>query len=110
MKFLVSTFNKETYTALPIDRYIELSKQSFDFLEQHKRTGECEQVYFTPDLHGSIAIWEMSSSDEIVRLMFENPMRPYSDTTVQPLIESAVVARAQMEWLEKLGKKQPARV
>jgi hypothetical protein len=87
MKFLVTARNKDAYYALPPEKRIELMQGAVALIEKNQKAGKCKEVYFLGDLKGSVVIWEVSSDEEVTRDLIENPMWPYTDYKIRPLIE-----------------------
>ena len=82
MKFMVILHTKDTYFMLPRDKQVELFEESVAFVERHRKTGNCKEIYYTPGSKGKVSIWIADSAEEITLRFLENPMSVYEDAQI----------------------------
>lgn len=105
MKFIVTARTKEAYNALPLETRMELMQGSVAFVEKNRKAGKCKDIYFHADLMGDVSIWEVGSDEEAIRNNLENPMQPYTDFDIRPLIEWDAVLKAITKYYKQAAKK-----
>ena len=97
MRFLAITRNKDSYYALPKEARMEIGLQSLGFVQKHLQDGSCKHVYFTPDLKGTVSVWELESDRQRTQVTLENPLWAYTEIQIQPLLEWDAVTSVMKE-------------
>jgi len=105
MKFLIVVRHKDSLYSLSPKARLEVIKGATAFTDKYLKAGKCKDLYFDGDMKGTVSIWEFQSSEEIARVTFENPMLPFLDVKITPIIEHAVGTKVRMKALEKAAKK-----
>ena len=105
MKFVVIVRHKDSLYSLPPQARLEVIKGATAFVDKYLKAGKCKDLYFHGDMKGTISIWELQSSEESARLAFENPMSPFLDMEIMPVIEHDVGTKVRIEALEQAAKK-----
>jgi len=98
MMFLITTRNKDSYYELPQETRLGLMQEAIDFVDKRRQEGTCKQLYFAPDMKGSVSIWELESEQQRTRLLLENPMWTYMDIEMQPLLQWEPAIREVREF------------
>jgi muconolactone delta-isomerase len=93
MKFLVSLYLQDSYYSLPQEKRVEFQAGMLAFTDRYLKSGKLKEVYFTTDMRGGYAIWDIASSDELARATIEYPLSPFTDFETVPLVEYDVVAK-----------------
>ena len=47
MKMLITTRTRDSFSALPEDKQVELTQGAIAFVEKYKKAGECKAMYIT---------------------------------------------------------------
>jgi len=84
---------------------MDLMQGAVALIEKNRKAGKCKEVYFSSDLKGSIVIWEVSSDEEVTRDLIENPMWPYTDYEIRPLIEWGAALKVITKYYKQVVKK-----
>jgi hypothetical protein len=105
MKFLTIARHKDSLYSLPPQKRAEVLTGTSAFIDKYLKAGKLKEIYFHGDMKGSVGIWEFQSSEEAGRLSLENPLLPFLDVSITPLIEYDVGKKLRMEALEQAAKK-----
>ena len=105
MKFLCITHNKDSLYALPPETRVQIRTGAWAFIDKYLKAGKCKEIYFLGDTKGSVSIWEIESSEETARINLENPMLPFYDSEIIPIVEWDVGKKLITEAFEKAAKK-----
>ena len=103
MKCLYTTQTKDSYYALPQEDRMRFMGETLAFVDRHHREGKCKKIYWMPDMKGSVSIWKIESDAEAAQLMLENPMLPYMDIEVTPILDWDAGLRALMQYRERMA-------
>ncbi len=110
MKHVIITRVKDTYYNLPPEIRMELSKQTFAFIEKHRNEGRCKHIYIDADMGGSIGIWELQSEEDLTHTMLEFPQLAYTDFQIRPIVDVNIARKQILEFFEQVTKKEPVAV
>ena len=105
MKFVINTRRKDILLSLPPEKRMEIFEGSVAFVKNWQKAGKCKEIYYHGDLKGIVAIWELESDEEAVRADIENPMSPFQDVDVQPIVDWEVGVKAWREAFQKQARK-----
>jgi muconolactone delta-isomerase len=107
MKCLFTSHTKDSYYALPQETRMQLMEGSMAFVDRYRKEGKCKEIYFTPDMKGSVSVWEMESDVEVAHLMLEFPQLPYTDFEITPILEWDAGLKALAEYREQMAAAPP---
>ncbi len=94
MKFVVNSRQKDALLMLPPEKRMEIIEGTNLFIEKQRNAGKCKVIYEHSDLKGAVSIWEVASDEEVARLILENPIAPFSDLDINPVIDYDVAMKA----------------
>ena len=97
MTLLVTTRDKDAFFMLPRQRRMEITEGTFAFIEKQRNAGKCKEIYEYSDLRGIVSVWEVESDEGVARLILENPMTPFVDMGITPVIDYDVAVKAVRE-------------
>jgi len=101
MKFVVNSRRKDVFLMLPEEKRMEIMEGMIAFIEKYRKAGKCKEIYYDGDLKGAVSIWEAESDEESTQLILENPLAPFSDLDIRPVIEWDVGVKAMREAFRK---------
>jgi hypothetical protein len=84
---------------------MEVMEGTVAFVDKYRKAGKCKEIYLHGDLKGAVSIWESESDEESTRFILENPLSPFSDLDIRPLVDWDTGMKATREALQKLAKK-----
>jgi hypothetical protein len=87
VKFLVILHLKDSINLLPLDKRAEIQTASFAFIDKYRKSGKLKENYFTTDMQGGVAIWDLASAEEVARLTLEYPLSPFTHFDSYPLVD-----------------------
>jgi hypothetical protein len=99
MKFLVILHLKDSINLLPLDKRAEIQTASFAFIDKYRKSGKLKENYFTTDMQGGVALWEVASPEEVGRLTLEYPLSPFTEFDNYPLVEYDVGRKMVQEMM-----------
>lgn len=105
MKFLVSLYLQDSYYSQPQEKRAEFQAGILAFTDEYLKSGKLKEVYFTTDMRGGFAIWDVASSEELARATMEYPLSPFTDFETYPLVEYEAVAK-MMRKMAKSPKRR----
>lgn len=103
MKFVVESRQKDIFLMLPVEKRLEIVKGTDAFIKKYRNSGKCKDIYEHGDLRGAVSIWEVESDAEVAKLILENPIAPFSDLDIMPVIDYDIAMKAIAEALGKLA-------
>ena len=95
MKFLVITRFKDSFYALPPAKQKELRDATAQNTEKLTKEGKLKEMYVLGNMKGSIAIFDLNSPEDLVRIAYEFPLFPFTDAELTPLVDMEVVRKVQ---------------
>lgn len=95
MKFMIITRLKDSLYALPPAKQKEIGEAMWQHHDKVKKEGKLEETYFLGNMKGSVAIFDMNSSEDLVHVIYEAPLLPFMDVEITPLVDVDVVRKAQ---------------
>lgn len=101
MKFVVNSRLKDAFLLLPAEKRTELVEGMIAFVEKQRKAGKCKEIYEHGDLKGAVSIWELESDTEVAKLVLANPMTPFSDLDIRPVIDFDIAMKARSEALRR---------
>ena len=107
MKFLNIFKNRDSWYALAPEKRAEISAADLAWTEQQLRSGKVKEGYLFGNGQGAMCIWDVASTEEMMRTLMEWPKSAYQELQVTPLIEWDVAAKAFKESMEAAKKATP---
>jgi len=107
MKFLNIFKSRDSWYALAPEKRAEISATDLAWTEKQLRSGKIKEAYLFGNGQGSMCIWDVASTEEMMRTLMEWPKSAYSELQVTPLIELDVVAKAFKASMEAAKKETP---
>ena len=104
MKFLVLHRNKDAFLMLPLEQKMTIMEGAVAFIEKYRNVSKCKEAYMDADLQGGASIWDVDSEEEAAKLILENPMAPFLNAELRPVISWYTAVKAQQEHLQNLAK------
>ena len=101
MKYLVLAKRKDALLMLPQEQRIAIWEGMVAFVEKYQKAGKCKEIYMDCDIAGSASIWDTDSEEEVAKFILENPMSPFQDMDVRPVLGWDVSVKAQREYFKK---------
>lgn len=105
MKFLITARNKDAYFALPPEKREEIVREIWAFVERYRKAGKLKDIFYTPDLKGAVAVWDLASAEDSARVTLDNPGWAFQDVEVQPLIDLDDANKVVMDVFAQRAKK-----
>ena len=104
MKFLVLTKRKDAFLLVPQEQRMAIWEGTVAFMKKYQRAGKCKEMYMEADLQRSASIWETDTEVEATKFILENPMSPFMDIEIRPVIGWDVAVKAQKAYFKKQAK------
>ena len=104
MKYLVSSRRKDTFLMLPREKQVEIWEGMVAFIDKYRKAGKCKEIYMDGDMKGGVIIWEVKSDEEVTKSNLENPLAPFSDFDIRPIIDWDVGVKATRAFFQSLPK------
>jgi hypothetical protein len=104
MKYLVLSRRKDAFLMVPQEQRIAIWEGTVAYIRKYKRSGKCKEIYMDGDLQGSASIWESNSEAEVTRFILDNPMAPFMNIEIRPVISWDVSVKAQRAYFKKQAK------
>jgi len=95
MKFLVITRFKDSFYALPPAKQKELRDATAQNTEKLTKEGKLKEMYVFGYMKGSMAVFDLNSPEDLVRIAYEFPLFPFTDAELTPLVDMEVVRKVQ---------------
>ena len=95
MKFMLIARFKDSFYALPPVKQKELRDASAQHTEKLTKEGKLKEMYVLGNMKGSIAIFDLNSPEDLVRIPYESPLFPFLDAELTPLVDMDVVRKIQ---------------
>ena len=95
MKFLVITRFKDSFYALPPAKQKELRDATVQNTEKLTKEGKLKEMYVFGNMKGSMAVFDLNSPEDLVRIAYEFPLFPFTDAELTPLVDMEVVRKVQ---------------
>ena len=95
MKFMLIARFKDSYYALPPEKLKGIRDASAQYMEKLTKEGKLKEVYMLGNMKAAMAIYELNSSEDLVRVLYESPAFPFVDGEITPLVEMDVVRKVQ---------------
>ena len=95
MKFLVITRFKDSFYALPPAKQKELRDATAQNTEKLTKEGKLKDMYVFGNMKGSMAVFDLNSPEDLVRIAYEFPLFPFTDAELTPLVDMEVVRKVQ---------------
>ena len=104
MKYLVLTKRKDAFLMVPQEQRMAIWEGTVAFINKHQKAGKCKEMYMEGDLQRSASIWETDSEVEVTKFILDNPMSPFMDIEIRPVIAWDVAVKAQRAYFKKQAK------
>ena len=95
MKFMVIVRTKDSFYALPPAKQKELRDASAQHTEKLTKEGKLKEMYSLGNMKGAVMIYDLNSSEDLVRIPYESPLFPFVDAEITPLVDMDVVRKVQ---------------
>ena len=96
MKFMVIATYKDSWYALPPQKQEELiNAAQSTYMPKWRESGKVESVYTLGNMKGVMAVFNLNSPEDLVRIAYENPIFSFFDAQVTPLVDMDVWAKAR---------------
>ena len=95
MKFMLIARYKDSFYALPPKKQRKLMDATGPYMEKLTKEGKLKEAYFLGNMKGVMAIFDLNSSEDLVRLAYESPVFPFVDAEITPLVDMDVVRKIQ---------------
>jgi hypothetical protein len=93
---------------VPEEQRKAIREGSIAYIKKYQKMGKCKEVYMDADMMGSASIWvwdEKTDSEEYVsKAVLENPMLPFMNMEIRPIIGWDAAVKAQKAALKKKTK------
>jgi muconolactone delta-isomerase len=93
MKFMIIARFKDSFYALPPAKLNGITGAAVQLTEKLTKEGKLKQFYMLGNMKGVMAIYDFNSPDDLVRPAYENPMFPFMDVEITPLVEMDVAQK-----------------
>ena len=107
MKFLNIFKNRDSWYTLAPEKRAELEAVELAWTEKQLRSGKIKEAYLFGNGQGAVCIWDVASTEDMIRTLMEWPKRAYEELEVTPLIEWDVVAKVFKGSMEAAKKETP---
>jgi len=107
MKFLLINKMKDAALALPPAVSRQLMEATVAWVKQKMQAGVCLESYTIAGGHGSMAIVEYKSGEELARDFIQMPVGSFMDFEVYPLADFDESMNAYIEALKAAEKMMP---
>lgn len=87
MKFLIISKTKDTFYTLNSEERERVHEEQKAFWEKYMMEGKLKDVYHLIGKHGSAAIWEVGSLEEVEHIFRDMPNYHYSYFKIYPVTE-----------------------
>jgi len=104
MKYVVLSRRKDAFLMLPPEKRVQIWEGMVAFIEKYRKAGKCKGMYMDGDMKGGVSIWEVESDEESTKFIIENPLAPFSDIDIRPVIDWDIGVKATREFFQKLAK------
>jgi muconolactone delta-isomerase len=95
MKFMVIVRTKDSFYDLPPAKQKELMDATAQNTEKLTKEGKLKEMYVLGNMKGSMVIFDLNSSEDLVRIAYEFPLFPFTDAKITPLVDVDVVRKVQ---------------
>jgi len=94
MKFMVITRIKDSFYSLSPEKRKEIADARGPNTERMRKEGKLKGAYTLGNMKGTMLILDLDSPEDLVRLA-ENPVFPFVDAEITPLLDMDVVRKVQ---------------
>ena len=99
------THIKDAYYMLTPEKRAEIRSAEISFRDKYVKSGKLLENYYLSDMKGAVAIWDLASSEDAVRIAIESPGNPFANNEIMPLIELDVAQKVMREMAGGTKKK-----
>jgi len=104
MKYLVLTKRKDAFLMVPAEQRMAIWEGMVAFIKKYDKMGKCKEMYMDADMQGSASIWETDSEVDVTKFILENPMAPFLNIEIRPVIGWDIAVKAQRAYFKKQAK------
>jgi hypothetical protein len=97
MKFIKIHRFTDFYYSLPEDKKAAIMAGNMAFAEKYMKAGKLKEYYTMSDVKGGIAIWEVESNEELIRLAMEYPGTAYTHFETYPVVDYATLMKVSKD-------------
>ena len=94
MKFMLIARYKDAFYALSPKEVEELRDATGPVLEKLTKEGKLKEMYSLGNMKGLMAIFDLNSPEDFVHIA-DNPVFPFLDAEITPLVDMDVVRKVQ---------------
>lgn len=87
MKFLVKALSNDKHNTLPPKTRMELMEGEVTWIEKCLWGGNCIDSFSANDGQCTLSIWESGSSEKLTNQLRENPMSPFMNYEIKPIVK-----------------------
>jgi len=95
MKFMLVARVKDSFYALPAERRKKIRDATGQYMDKLRKEGKLKEVYRLGNMRGAMAIYDLNSSEDLVRLAYEHPLWPFVDAELTPLVDMDAVGKVK---------------
>jgi len=95
MKFMRILRFKDSFYALSPNKQKEIADTTGQYLEKAAKEGKLKETYFLGNMKGAMAIYYLSSPEDLVHIAYDNPIFPFVEAEITPLVDMDVVRKVQ---------------
>ena len=106
MDFIRITKHKDISLTRPVEKTAEIQADSLAYWEKYVKSGNLKSLYMLPDGR-VVAVWDFASSEEMIRIVGENPEGRYLDSETVPAIDYQTIVKMTNE--ARAAAKRPAK-
>lgn len=92
---------KDPYFALPPEKQAELMVGTIAFADKYMKNGKTKLSYAFSDGKGSASVWDVDSTEELMKLYMEYPLTPYIEEKIYTIVEFGTAAKIMKEMARK---------
>ena len=104
MKFFCKVRYNDSFYVLPPQQQGQLLMTLAAFTDKYVKAGKISDVYIVGDGKEAMFMWNVASNEEWLRVIYENPMRPWANFEIAPVLEWEVAQKLMKERVENLQK------
>jgi muconolactone delta-isomerase len=95
MKFMAVVRFKDSFYALSPEKQNEIWDATGPYMEKWTKEGKLKEVYMLGNIKGAMAIFDLNSPEDLVRIAYEHPAFAFLDAEITPLVDMDVVRKVQ---------------
>ena len=97
MKFMLTTRFKDSFYTLSPEKADKIGDAMWQHVDKLAKEGKVKEGYFLGNMKGSMAILDLKSAEDLLRVIYEAPLFPFLDVEITPLVDMDVVRKVQVK-------------